>query len=187
MTARFPLLEKVLKLFAPKKVVKDAIEHRTFAIERVEQRMRSEVQKPDFLSYILAHNKEKECMSRDEIHRNANTFIAAGSQTSATFLNAATWFMSNHPNCLKKLRTELEGAAKSNEDLSLQNLNNLKYFHAFINEIFVFIPLQLSDCPVVLQEKAILRVGAGFQVVYFISIFPYPITSNPDIINRPVS
>jgi len=44
--------------------------------------------------------------------------------------------MSNHPNCLKKLRTELEGAAKSNEDLSLQNLYNLKYFHAFINEVF---------------------------------------------------
>ena len=60
VTARFPLFGKVLKLFVPKRVVKDAIEHRTFAIERVEQRMRSEVQKPDFLSYILAHNKEKE-------------------------------------------------------------------------------------------------------------------------------
>ena len=91
VTLRFPPLDRLLQLYVPKKVIQAKHQHDAWSIERVERRLNCETPRPDFISYITKHNGDKERgdMTREEIHKNAAAFVAAGSETTASLLSAA--------------------------------------------------------------------------------------------------
>lgn len=146
-TLRFPPLQKLLALFVSKKMKQEYADHRALSTEKVERRLATETTRPDFMSYILASNPAKGGMTRDEIHRNAATFISAGSETTATILAGATWYLLKNPDCLKRFTQEIRSAFASVEDIKLDKIEKLTYLHAVIDESFRIYPPALAGQP----------------------------------------
>ena len=51
--SRFPPLGKLLRLYKPKKFIKDIDDHRRLVKEKLERRMKIETTRPDFVAYAL--------------------------------------------------------------------------------------------------------------------------------------
>ena len=136
---RFPPLDSLLYLYAPKKVKQARANHIKMSIEKVERRMETVTDRPDFMSYILRHN-DKEGMTKHEIHHNASTLILAGSETTATLLTGATYLLLKHPDCMVKVLEELRGSFRTKDEIDLQAVGRLEYFQAVVNESFRVYP-----------------------------------------------
>ena len=148
VATRFMLLERLLRLYISRtNLVKDSIEHGRLSRQKVERRLKAGNERPDFMYYVLRHNTEKGGMTEAEIHRNASVFINAGSQTTATFLCGATWFMVRHPECVQNMRQEIRDVAGPKGQLGLKDMGLLPYFHAFVQESHRMYPGSLAGLP----------------------------------------
>ena len=147
VTLRFPPLQKLLRFLVSKKDQKGREDHYKMSVEKVERRMRAETSRPDILSYVLAHNEEKGGMTRQEIHVNSVTLIGAGSETTATLISGATWYLLRNPACLERIKGEVRGAFKTCEEITVQGIGGLEYFDAVVNETHRMYPAALSGQP----------------------------------------
>lgn len=122
---RFPCLPVLAKHFLPQKLLKANREHQKLSFEKAKKRAESgQIEREDFMSYILRHNDEKG-MSLDEIGENANVFIVAGSETTATLLSGTTFYLLKNPDIYSKLVEEIRSTFEREEDINLSNVGNL--------------------------------------------------------------
>lgn len=147
VTLRFPPLQRLLRLFISQKALQALADHQRLAAEKAEKRMEAATARPDFLSYILAHNEDKGGMTREEIHINCATFIAAGSETTAASLVGATWYLLQNRGSLIRLTKEIRAAFKTRDEISLQKIGELEYFQAVMTESFRIYPSALAGQP----------------------------------------
>lgn len=148
VTSLFPPLHKLLGLvFLAPRLRQAMQDHTTMSVEKVERRMEAGTSRPDFMSYILAHNEEKIGMTRKEIHYTAETFIGAGSETTSSLMVGAMYFLLLNPECLRRTKAEIRYLCKSREDINLQRVGDLKYLDAVINETFRIYPTGLAGQP----------------------------------------
>ncbi|KAF6234906.1 hypothetical protein HO173_006836 [Letharia columbiana] len=147
VTLRFPPLQRLLRLFVSNKALQARADHDRLAAEKVERRMKTATTRPDFLSYILAHNNEKGRMTREEIHENVATFISAGSETTAASLNGITWFLLQNRDCLTRLNEEIRAAFRTRDEINVQKIGELKYLQAVVTESFRIYPSALAGQP----------------------------------------
>ncbi|KAL8945861.1 MAG: hypothetical protein Q9222_007658 [Ikaeria aurantiellina] len=144
---RFPPLHNVAAKFIPKSVIQQHTDHRRMSKEKVQRRLESNTTRPDFMSYILRHMGTKAGMSEDEIALNAATFIAAGSETTATLLAGAVWSLLHNPANMARLQNEIRSRFSRAEDIKLQNTDGLEYLHAVVSESFRMYPPGVSGQP----------------------------------------
>ena len=90
-------LLKLRQLFMPKRMVGARYKNVRRAMDTVDRRVNRTTDRKDFLHYILAANDEKG-MSRAEIDVNAFSLSTAGSESTATLLTEATFYLlTNRP------------------------------------------------------------------------------------------
>ncbi|KAL9066761.1 MAG: hypothetical protein Q9161_007350 [Pseudevernia consocians] len=147
VTLRFPPLQRLLHLFISNKALQARADHHRMAAEKVERRLETATTRHDFLSYILAHNKEKRSMKREEIHNNAALFISAGSETTAASLNGATWSLLLNRDCLTRLNEEIRAVFRTRDEINLQKIGELEYLRAVVTESFRIYPSALAGQP----------------------------------------
>jgi len=148
VTLRFPPLRRLLGLYVPKSTVQAQEKIHSLAREKVDRRIKNQTTRPDFLSYILQHNQGKEHgeMTREEIHSNAATMITAGSETTATHLTGAIWFLLKNQHCMENTLEEVR-AFKKAADINLQSVASLPYYQAVIDETFRMYPPGVAGQP----------------------------------------
>ena len=76
-------------------------------------------------------------MTRGEIIANSATLLVAGSETVATFLSGATYYLLSNPVALKKLQAEIRGSFQSQNDitpLSMKDPSKFPYMEAVLTE-----------------------------------------------------
>jgi len=148
VTLRFPPLQRLLSLYVPKSAVQARENVESLAREKVDRRIKTQTTRPDFLSYILKHNEGKEHggMTREEIYKNAATLITAGSETTATHLTGAIWFLLKNPHCMENTLEEVR-AFKKPTDINLQSVASLPYYQAVIDETFRMYPPGVAGQP----------------------------------------
>ncbi|KAL8666884.1 MAG: hypothetical protein Q9202_001124 [Teloschistes flavicans] len=144
---RFPPLLQLATRFLPAKAVQARIDHGRMSKEKVERRLESTTDRPDFMSYIIRHNGTKGGMSLEELHENSALFIAAGSETTATLLAGAVWSLLKNPMWMQKLKDEVRLKFARAQDIRLQETDKLKILHAVISESFRMYPPALSGQP----------------------------------------
>ncbi|KAL8860587.1 MAG: hypothetical protein Q9178_002940 [Gyalolechia marmorata] len=147
VTLRFPPMHKVPRQVVPKQVIQDHMDHRKMSREKVNRRLEMTTDRPDFMSYILRHNGTKGGMSSEEIHVNASTFIAAGSETTATLLAGAMWSLLRNPTHMDRLQGEIRSRFSTAHDIKLQHLDDLDFLHAVILESFRMYPPAVGGQP----------------------------------------
>ena len=79
-------------------------------------------------------------MTRDEIVNNASILIIAGSETTATLLCGATYYLCANPDALARARAEVRGAFAAAEAMTLAALARLPYLQAVIEEALRMYP-----------------------------------------------
>lgn len=147
VTMRFPPFDRVLAKFIPKQVAQDRIDHYMMAKEKVDRRLDSNTDRPDFISHIVRHNGSKGGMTREEIQVNSGVFIAAGSETTATLLCGAVWSLCNEPGYMNRLQEEIRTKFSRAEEINLQKTDDMTYLHAVVSECFRMYPPALAGQP----------------------------------------
>ncbi|MCJ1363219.1 hypothetical protein MMC16_002326 [Acarospora aff. strigata] len=145
---KFPPLTKLIEVFLPRSL-RDQLDKRTaWNRDRVEKRLMlgKNVDRPDFISYILRHNDEKG-MSRDEIYSTAPVLTIAGSETTATLLSGLTFHLLNNPDAYRKLVNEVRTAFKHERDINNITVAQLPYLSAVLQEGLRMYPPVPSTIP----------------------------------------
>ena len=85
-------------------------------------------------------------MSHTEITDTASIFIV-GSETTATLLNGATYYLLKTHRVLKKLQKEIRETFSRDEEINLVSTQKLKYLHAVVEEALRVFPPASSIFP----------------------------------------
>lgn len=101
----------------------------------VDKRIESGNERPDFFHHILKNNKDGErAMTRDEMDSSANSFLAAGSETTATTLSGCTYLLLKHPECYAKAVQEVRSRFTSADQITMDEVHKLDYMIACLSE-----------------------------------------------------
>lgn len=99
-------------------------------------------------------------MSREEIIGTMGVLIIAGSETSATLLSGAIYYLLKNVEWLKALRDELDAAFGQESEISFKSVNQLKILDAVIMETFRLYPPTPGIFPRSPQENDATICGA---------------------------
>ncbi|KAH9219182.1 putative cytochrome P450 [Leptodontidium sp. 2 PMI_412] len=114
-------------------------EHLSFCRRKTERRLDMDTDRKDFMSYILRHNDEKG-MSRQELMKNSELLIIAGSETTATLLSGLTYLLLKTPHAYAKVQEEVRSAFISAEEITLTSTGQLPYLQACLEEAMRMYP-----------------------------------------------
>ena len=129
----FPPMKAIVKRCLPKFLHNEAQKSFTFTRERVDKRIASKSDRPDFMKYILENNYQGG-LSREEVDAVTTLLVMAGTETSATTLTSTTYFALKNPPVMDRLVREIREAFKSQADITIAAVSNLPYVHAAIQE-----------------------------------------------------
>lgn len=139
-------LQRIRQYFMPKGVAGARFLNVKRAMEMVDRRISRVTDRKDFLYYILAANDEKG-MSRPEINVNAFSLSIAGSESTATLLAGATYFLTTHRSNYDLLVKEVRTTFKSEDGITLASTNNMEYLEAVLTESLRLYPPVAGTLP----------------------------------------
>lgn len=93
-------------------------------------------ERPDVWALV---EKKMDVLTREEMHINAATFMAAGTETTATALCGVVWFLARDGVAMGKVTREVRGL-RGEEDLTMDTLAKLPFLNAVINEAMRLYP-----------------------------------------------
>ncbi|EFW98568.1 60S ribosomal protein l3 [Grosmannia clavigera kw1407] len=107
----------------------------SLAMQRVEKRMALGTERPDFLEGLLRQRKEDNMtLSIDDIAKNAEMLVLAGSETTATLLTGLTYLLLRNRAVLDRLTAEVRSSFASASEITLISVGKLPYMLACIDE-----------------------------------------------------
>lgn len=75
-----------------------------------------------------------------DIYVNANLFMLAGTETSATVLSGCLYHLCVNPDLLVRLQREIDGTFRSNEEINMARCQPLRYLNACLMETLRIYP-----------------------------------------------
>jgi cytochrome P450 len=88
----------------------------------------------------LIQAQEKSQLQEIDLIRNGEVLVVAGSETTATLLSGATFYLLTNPRVLAILVNEIRSSFNSLEEITVTRVNQLDYMLAFLNEAFRLYP-----------------------------------------------
>lgn len=123
-----------IEMLVPKKVWAEAISHAQATRDKVDRRLARKTERPDFVTGFMKYINQPGGITPNELYADSNIFLMAGSETSATLLAVAVYYLLRNPDKLSKLQTEIRGTFKSEGDVDFASVSKLSYLLAVINE-----------------------------------------------------
>ncbi|POS72772.1 hypothetical protein DHEL01_v208832 [Diaporthe helianthi] len=152
----YPILNAIFTRFEPKSVTEQRVTHCRHSEERVNRRLQDGSNQPDVWNLVLSAKEGKE-LTLEEMHSNAELFMLAGSETTATLLSGCIYNLLTYPEKMKTLVDEIRGSFTNLDDLTLENLAELKYMNACLKEALrVYPPVPIGSPRVVLEGGQVI-------------------------------
>ncbi|PWY86713.1 putative RNA polymerase II mediator complex component Srb8 [Aspergillus heteromorphus CBS 117.55] len=134
----WPWLEFIFEKLLPRRIMEAAKIHQKYAFDRINRRLESKTERPDFMTPFMKRNPNFESMSRDEILSSFTFIIVGGSETTATSMTG----IFNHlckpesKEILARLTRDIRAAYAEEKEITLAKINTveLPYLDAVINE-----------------------------------------------------
>ncbi|KXX74697.1 putative sterigmatocystin biosynthesis P450 monooxygenase stcF [Madurella mycetomatis] len=123
-----------LKMLVPKRLRDQVLQHATFSREKVNCRLERSTDRPDFMSHIVGHVGKVGGLSTNEVTANAQILIMAGSETSATLLAGAAFYLMTNPDKRQKLEQEIRSAFSEESEINFAGVSKLPYTLAVLHE-----------------------------------------------------
>ncbi|MCJ1462457.1 hypothetical protein MMC07_001059 [Pseudocyphellaria aurata] len=164
LTAAFPafgLLFKLVQFLIPSISSKRAA-HLEFTGAKIEKRLDRKTDRKDFTTYILRYNDERG-MTREEILVTSRILLTAGSETTASLLTGATYFLLQNPEMLRRLQSEVREAFKTADEITLRSVSTtgrLPYLEAVLQESLRCYPPVPAVLPRITGPEGALIDGA---------------------------
>ncbi len=117
-------------LEAIEKVVYKFIEK---AKERIETTPELKENPSNFLEALLVENKEAN-FTKEEIYGNVFTILLAGEDTTSNSLSWTLFYLAQHPEAVARVRVEAEAVYKKGIPDDYENVEQLKYANAVVQE-----------------------------------------------------
>ncbi len=140
-------LEFALQYLVPKSMLDKFDRMLDYTREKVESRLQRGTERSDFMSLIMRNDKEGRQMSKGELDANAEILVIAGSETTASLLAGATYYLCTNPQVLEKVTSEVRHAYKTDQDMDMYSLAKLDYLLAVVNESLRLYPPAPSAIP----------------------------------------
>ncbi|KAI0180566.1 cytochrome P450 [Hypoxylon sp. FL1284] len=144
------------------------------AREKLEQRVKLGASRPDFMEGLI--NKKGEWnMSMDHLLVNAELLISAGSETTSSLLAGATYLLATNPEHLAKLTQEVRSSFKSDSEITLTSVGDLRYMLAVLDESLRRYPPASGDLPRLVPKGGVTILGKHVAEGTAVQIYQYPI------------
>ena len=126
-----------------------------FAAARVERRLALGAgSRPDLVGAMAMAAAERAVeadgrpvLTRDEMVANARLLVLAGSETTATALAGAAYFLATHPAAQKRLAEEVRSSLACEQEIDLPGVSRLRYMLAVLDESMRMFPPVSSQLP----------------------------------------
>lgn len=147
--SKVPGLEQLMLKLAPTEVIEQSKEHVELCKRQANKRLAQgeNVSRPDFMSYIIRHNSKDTGLSIAEIQADCYVIIIGGSETTATLLSGAVYYLLRNPTWMGKLKTEIRTAFKSQDEITFTSVSALPTLLAVLNESLRIYPPVPSKLP----------------------------------------
>jgi cytochrome P450 len=124
----------LIRALTPKEVIEGAHFHYNHSYERVEKRLERgiDIGKPDIWRLAMEKTDDTSDLSKRQMTANAQSFMLAGTETTATLLSGLTFLLLKHPHYMQRLQDEVRALQK--EELTLENMARLPFLNACIHE-----------------------------------------------------
>ncbi|KAF9882844.1 hypothetical protein FE257_004956 [Aspergillus nanangensis] len=160
----YPLLGKLLRLVTPKSVLEARQRQFTHSKMTVQKRLRNSAayDRNDFMNSMLRDKGGKNGLNEYELVSNSNILIIAGSETTATLLSGATYWLTRNPDVLKKVAAEVRSVMKTEAEITFQKASaELPYMLACIDEALRMYP----PVPTGFERRTITPVTiSGYEI-----------------------
>ncbi|KAK3938549.1 cytochrome P450 monooxygenase [Diplogelasinospora grovesii] len=130
-----------------------------FARNRIAKRLELNTERPDFIDTMTNAKSEETTLSRTEVEDNAQFLIFAGSETTASALSGAVYFLAKHPEVQAKLAAEVRNEFKEESEIDIFGVPKLTYMLAVLDESMRMFPPVPSALPRVCQPGGDVIVG----------------------------
>ncbi|GME48082.1 Cytochrome p450 protein [Neofusicoccum parvum] len=158
----YPLLNKLVSLLTPPKVVEQFKKAFEYSAQRVENRMAKGVtERPDIWSLVLG-KEEGKGLDIEDMNANASLFMVAGSETTATLLSGLTYHLLLSPEKMSRLVEEIRSTFADEKDLTIDNLRRLTYLNACFEEGLRVYPPAPSGLPRTISKGGSTILGHYF-------------------------
>ncbi|KAL8709042.1 MAG: hypothetical protein Q9220_006166 [cf. Caloplaca sp. 1 TL-2023] len=131
----YPMAEFFFNKLIPKRVIEDQKRHTQYANERINRRLDSKMNRPDFITPLMRDNANFVHISRDEILSTFNSIIVGGSEATATTLTGIFNHLSKNRQVLDRLCGEIRNKYSLEQDITIDSTTHgLPYLEAVLNE-----------------------------------------------------
>ena len=127
----WPFLTPLAQRLIPSQLRKQRIEQRQMAKDRAASRKAIDDGRQDLISGFLKPDSE---ISHLEYQSTVETLIIAGSETTATLMSGALFYLLKDPIRMKKVATEIRTSFSSPAEIDFVSVNKLTYLLACLNE-----------------------------------------------------
>jgi cytochrome P450 len=124
----------------PPSVRKSRDYHLQLTTEKVKHRVAIESLRPDFMENIVATMQDEDGLTMGELEATSEVIIIAGSETTATLLTGAFFYLLTNPHAYKRLVEEIRGTFADEKDMKHDTLKNCKYLLAVLDETLRLYP-----------------------------------------------
>ncbi|KAI0106434.1 cytochrome P450 [Nemania sp. FL0031] len=148
----YPILKILFQMFEPKSIQAMRISHHKYSADRLDRRLARGSEKPDVWNLIIDKEEDGALLTRPQMHSNAQLFMAAGTETTATLLSGLTNLLLTNPRCMDILKDEIRGAFDSNDQIDFDSLSKMPYLNACLEEGLRMYPPVPSAFPRVIPK-----------------------------------
>jgi cytochrome P450 len=131
----YPILGYFVRFFLSEEKKTASLANAQYSEDRVRKRMDkgAVTEKPDFWTLVLSQH-DSGALNFEQMKSNADLFMAAGSETTATMLSGLTYNLLKNPDKLKKVVDEVRSSFAGEDELTIGNIHHLKYLNACFEE-----------------------------------------------------
>ncbi|CAK1358781.1 unnamed protein product [Cercospora beticola] len=132
----FPLLELfMLKYCISKSTIETMKTHKKFCVDRVDRRLEQKDARPDIWGMVMETEGSVDAgLTKQEQYSNANLFMIAGTETTATILSGITYYLLTNPSKMSRLIEETRSKIRNEDEIGIERLQGLPYLNAVIEE-----------------------------------------------------
>ena len=130
----YPATDFLFQRMIPQSFIDGQKRHAQYANERINRRLDSKSDRPDFMTAFMKNNVDFKTMSREEILSTFGFIIVGGSESTATTLTGIFNHLARRPEITARLSKDVRDRFKREEDIVIDAIHGIPYLEAVLNE-----------------------------------------------------